>query len=150
MYLRDSGKPLAHVWRLGWLESSLVSSLGVYGLAGVVAPASHYPIAGMALTMLVLVLALATWHARTPGGRLVLGVTGVAVLLALLQSLLLSWLYSYQPQGRYLFPILPMLVVALAPGAKLVPGRMLAFFALVPLGLSLWSFVAVGLERIPR
>jgi len=151
MYMRDKGRSFASVLDKGlWFELSGNSALGVYGNPSFNAPRAHYRNAGFAVLAIVVILAFVTWRSNLPRARLVLMTTAVVMVLVVFQSIYHSWTYNFQPQGRYLFPILPMLAVALAPGARLLPGRILAPLALLPFGLSLWSFLAVALERIPR
>jgi len=79
-------------------------------------------------------------------------------LMTVGQSLWHSWTADFQAQGRYLFPILAMtacLMTRFSSGEPATPTAARLRLGLWGLGLtlwgmSLWSFVAVGLARIPR
>jgi len=69
-------------------------------------------------------------------------------------SLWQSWTVSFQAQGRYLAPILPMLGVLLyhlQPAiAGRLPGRVFDGLVLALFALGVYSFIFVGLDLIPK
>jgi uncharacterized membrane protein len=80
---------------------------------------------------------------------LLIGV-GVCAALVLTQSVYRSWVYDFQGQGRYLFPILPMLFFfwrqCEAPAL-----RVAALFVSALVGmLALLSFALIGLGTLAR
>jgi len=66
------------------------------------------------------------------------------------QSVYHSWVNDYQPQGRYLFPILPMFMVALARMPSSFRMRIMPLFGFAFFVLSVWSFLLTGLRMIPK
>jgi hypothetical protein len=69
---------------------------------------------------------------------------GISVFI----SSYLSWSYALQPQGRYLFPLLPMIAIFLYSVRDLLKRTALTSFVLICFLLSVYSFVFVGLRRI--
>ena len=77
--------------------------------------------------------------------------------LTLLLSLVLigaavrhAWVNDFQTEGRYLFPILPMLGVVYARCRFIIEGRGLALGIAAMFFLACCSFIAVALEYIPK
>ena len=70
--------------------------------------------------------------------------------LAVGQSVYHSWINDYQPQGRYLFLILPILIVGLARLPAIFHTRIMPLFGLIFFVLSIWSFLFTGLKMIPK
>jgi uncharacterized membrane protein len=65
-------------------------------------------------------------------------------------SLYRSWTIDLQAQGRYLFPILPMVGVLLARGRTLVDNGVFILFSIQLFALSLYSYIFIALIQIPR
>jgi len=147
--LRAKGVTLWQVLTtLNWVGLSFRSFCGLYGWMSFAADAWMYAVfavlyAGL-LAMLVLPVA-----ARGPRRAqfLLLGVLVFAGLV-LGQSVYRSWVYNFQGQGRYLFPILPMLFFywrTCEPASLRVP--VLVVIALLGMH-SLMSFVLIGLGAL--
>jgi len=72
----------------------------------------------------------------------------VCAALVLAQSAYRSWVYDFQPQGRYLFPILPMLFFYWRQ-CEAAPLRLLALVVTALLGAhGLLSFALIGLDNL--
>ena len=65
-------------------------------------------------------------------------------------SLHQSWHISLQPQGRYLFTILPMIGVVLARNREVIDNAVFMLIVLHLFLLSFYSFIFVGIAAIPR
>ena len=147
--LRAKGVPLSALFtRLEWLGLSFRSFSGLYGWMSVVAVPWIYRVFGVldAALLTILILPVAVRGARR--ARLLL--LGVLVFAALVfaQSVYRSWAVDFQGQGRYLFPILPMLFFywrqCEEPRLR-VPALLVTAF----LGaLSLLSFALIGLGSL--
>ncbi len=147
--LRAKGVPLsALITSLDWAGLSFRSFSGLYGWMSVVAVPWVYYVFGAldAALLAILVLPVALRGAR--GARLLfLGVL-VCAALVVAQSLYRSWVVNFQGQGRYLFPILPMLFFYWRQCEE--PSlRVPALLAAASLGaISLFSFALVGLGSL--
>lgn len=108
--LRAKGVPLSVLFtRLDWQGLSFRSFSGLYGWMSVVAAPWVYRVFGMldAMLLALLILPVAVWGSRR-ARLLLLGVLAFAGLV-IAQSIYRSWVFDFQGQGRYLFPILPTL-----------------------------------------
>jgi hypothetical protein len=63
-------------------------------------------------------------------------------------SFYLLWNYAVQAQGRYLFPIFPMVAVLIFSARHLLSERLLRTFILLAFALSLFSSIFTGLMQI--
>ncbi len=133
-----------------WRAESFMSFVGLYGWMSILGPPGYYSI----MRYLYLAFGAAVFFGylrNATRGDVVLallcfGLCGVA----LAASVYYSWAVCFQPQGRYLFPILPILAVlglrkpeALRAPLPIVTG------ALIFVG-SVYSFVFVALAQIPK
>ncbi|HEX7914839.1 hypothetical protein [Rudaea sp.] len=124
-----------------WLFRTFCSAFGVYGYMIYYAPEWTYWALGL-LFLMFLALSLAAVRRTYPvqGMRLVAIVLGVSMLV-FTQSLLLSWVYALEPQGRYLFPILALLALAACAGADRLSHRRVAAVVLTAAVIGIGSFM---------
>jgi hypothetical protein len=147
--LRAKGVPLwTLLTRLDWPGLSFRSFSGLYGWMSIAAVPWVYRVFGVLDVALLAILVLPVAVRGPRSARLLLlGVLACAALV-IAQSLHRSWTFDFQAQGRYLFPILPMLFFywrrceeqALRAPALLVAASLGA--------LSLFSFALIGLANL--
>ncbi|MGH7305040.1 MAG: hypothetical protein ACRELZ_17290 [Candidatus Rokuibacteriota bacterium] len=151
MALRAKGVSLWDVLTtLDWLGLSFRSFCGLYGWMSVVAvPWFYHVFAGLYVALLAILILPVVLFGSRRAWSLLIGIT-VCAALVLTQSVYRSWVYDFQGQGRYLFPILPMLffywrqceVAALRAPALLVTALVGAH--------ALLSFTLMGLGALAR
>lgn len=129
-----------------WASKSLASAFGVYGYMDIFAPRWMYWIL-YGTTCLLILLALYSLRVSRPDhwGPLAVIVGGSAVLVVA-SSLLLSWISALQPQGRYLFAILPLVAMLLGYGINRRTGRVLSLVVGMAFLISACSFTFVALS----
>ncbi len=128
-----------------WSFNSAASFFGVYDHMSVFAPLWMYAGFGtISLCALSLVFVAALRAQPTRFGALATVVAGTGVLVAA-GSLLLSWFDQLQAQGRYLFPIIPMIALLIGAGRTQLPRRAFALLVLAGFVLSACSFLFVAL-----
>ncbi len=114
MYSRELGVKLTHlIFGYAWFPSSYNSFIGVYGYMNLLSSQHYYalwPLVVAAPPLLYLVL---NCLRATIRGRLLVTMTAIFFCMTICQSIAYSWLYGFQPQGRYLFAVLPMLATVL-------------------------------------
>lgn len=149
--LRGRGVPLAELFepKWNWHKLTLVTGTGAYGWIQFTAGTWYYG-AMLALYAAIFGLyAFATWAARSAaawtGFALVAAFSALTVGIALFHS----WNNDFQAQGRYLFPILPMLGVGLLLARDWIPRAALVAAAGACFLLGLYSFVFIGLRWVP-
>ena len=149
--LRTKGVSLWDVLvTLGWVGISFRSFCGLYGWMSVVADPWVYQIFGGLYAVLLTILVVPSLRPGSPRAWLLLAGVAVCATLVLAQSAYRSWVYDFQAQGRYLFPILPMLFFywrQCEARALRVPALLVT--ALVGLH-ALLSFTLVGLGALAR
>ena len=147
--LRTKGASLWHVLvTLPWVRDSFRSFCGLYGWMDVVADPWVYRAFGGLYIALLAILVVPTLRRPSPRARsLLIGILVCAVLV-ITQSVYRSWVYDFQAQGRYLFPILPMLFFYWRQ-CESAPLRVPALVVTVLLGThGLFSFAMIGLGRL--
>ena len=133
-----------------WFEQTFRSGFGLYGYFTITAPNMYYDLVRWTAGLLTLFLFLSIF---IKGG---IDNSSLAVTLLLLSSILIaaslnhSWAVDLQPQGRYLFVIIPMIAILFGMARKAVNRTILSVGVFVLYGLSAYSFICYGLIRIPK
>lgn len=150
--LKDKGVTLYEllIQNPDWRNTTFKSLFGIYGYMDIVSSGDYYRAVTYALGLLFLLAFFCA--AFTLTGRDMIFFLFVLIFAGLVvgQSVYHSWINDYQPQGRYLFPILPMFMVALARMPSSYRMRIMPLFVLVFFLLSVWSFLLTGLRMIPK
>lgn len=108
--LRTKGASLWDVVvTLHWGEISFRSFCGLYGWMNIEADPWTYRIFAVLYAALLAILVTPSLRRGPPGARPLLVGVLICAGLVIAQSVYWSWVYDFQAQGRYLFPILPML-----------------------------------------
>jgi hypothetical protein len=133
---------------LPWVDHSFRSFCGLYGWMDTVADPWVYRVFGGLYAALLAMLVIPSLREGSPRARsLLIGVL-VGATLVLAQSIYRSWVCDFQAQGRYLFPILPMLFFYWRQ-CETAPLRVPVLVVATLLGtLGLFSFGVIGLGRL--
>jgi hypothetical protein len=150
LVLRKQGVPFAALFtERGWLAESFQSFCGVYRWMSLKDSDYYYLLMGLlyaTLAALLLVrMARLSWH----DAFFTAGVAATAGLVVVM-SAYSSWTADYQPQGRYLFPILPMFAFLFHRYRDALRSR--AFYLLFGclFAGSIYSFIFTALRNIPK
>lgn len=151
LYLKDRGISLTQmVVDHRWFEHTLQTAIGIYGYFTFAAPQSFYQIFKWILLILFAITGFLLMIRGSNEDRF-FSMLALFLAVALLGvSLYRSWTIDFQAQGRYLFPILPMLGVLLARARELFDNRLFILCLVHLFLLSSYSFIFVGLALIPR
>lgn len=101
------------LFQQGFLWKSFKSTVGLYGWLIVASPLPYYPVVAAFLAALLLLLFRDAWVEDDPAAFRVMIIASVFAVLTFLLSSLHSWIDDFEAQGRYYFPILPMMGIAL-------------------------------------
>lgn len=132
----------------GWVETSFKSFFGYYGYVRIPSSTNYY------FWMLAIWLAFAAYitaiavRRRDRDVTLPFLITAFGCFLTVGVSVVLSWVYAFQPQGRYLFPLLPMLGVFLFTVRRSVRTSVIYLFFIMTFLLSAYSYYRWGLRLI--
>ncbi len=151
LHVRDRGIGLGELWQGGrWREESFMSFSGLYGWMTIRGPEDLYGAMKYLYAALVVGGLLALGHAvsRAERGLLLVGVG--CMMLTIGVSLVHSWINDFQPQGRYLFPLLPLAAFWAVRHRRAMTHPCLVVLAGTLFALSVYSFVFVGLTEIGR
>jgi hypothetical protein len=150
LVLRKQGMPLAALFtKTHWLATSFKSFCGLYQWMTLKSSDYYYLVMGflyaaLVALLLVRVVGLSRLDALFAGGAL------ATACLVILGSAYSSWTADYQPQGRYLFPTLPMFAFLFHRyrNALRSPAFYLLFGCLF--AGSIYSFIFTALRNIPK
>ncbi len=133
---------------LNWVGLSFRSFCGLYGWMSIASPAWLYDVfAVLYASLLTIVVLPAALRGSGKAWRLLPGAL-VCATLVIAQSVYRSWVFDFQGQGRYLFPILPMLFFCWQQcEATALRSPALVVAALLG-GLGLLSFALIGLGSL--
>jgi hypothetical protein len=149
--LRSRGTPLTALfdppWQ--WHLRTFATATGVYGWLQFEATGGYFQAMLASYLGLLGVYAWAVVRARRPeaivGFVLVAGFSALTVGVALFTS----WVHDFQAQGRYLFPIVPMLGAGLFLVRDSIPRSAAALAITTCFLLGLYSFLFIGFRYVP-
>ena len=122
-----------------WFERSFRTGFGVFGCYTISAPDIYYDlIRWTGVFLLLFVFGSIFWRGGLAGSGLAVSVLGLSVAL-IGASLYHSWTADFEPQGRYLLPIIPMLGILYAPNHETVNGRLLVAGVILMYLLGIYS-----------
>ncbi len=135
------------IWgQYNWIGTSIKSFFGTYGYMTIWAPGPFYLVlAGLFSTLLAWVSILTL---RSPkGGKIVFLVFGCVALITI-SSIFYSWIFGFQPQGRYLLPAIPLLSFIFVSMQRVEKEPLTKIFILIAFALSVYSYASVGIPGI--
>lgn len=144
LWLRDKGVPFSELFtKWNWHSISFYSFNGLYGPMNIVAPKKLYWVLGF----FQLLILLSIFITKDRKQLIILGITTFCSAVLVAAALHRSWTFDFQAQGRYLFPILPMILFA----ALNTSGRnrvFIQYFTTICLLLSLCSLYFVAIPKL--
>jgi hypothetical protein len=150
LVLRKQGVPFGELFtERGWLIQSFQSFCGVYRWMSLKGSDYYYLLMCLLYATLVVLLLMRMARLSWQDALFTAGVLATASLVVLI-SAYHSWTADYQPQGRYLFPILPMFAFLFHRYRDALRSR--AFYVLFGclFAGSIYSFIFTALRNIPK
>lgn len=134
-----------------WHKISFESFTGFYGYYAELSPRWYYI---YSLLLYILLFGIFVWQGLTQADwryKLFNLMSWIALSGGAIMSLLFSWIYDFQPQGRYMFPVIPILLVYLQsvlPHWSKQAKALLAGIAMLFIVLSFFSFYRVAMNYV--
>ena len=151
MYMKKRGTTLKELLvQHKWFAHSFQTGFGKYGYFTISASETYYQLMKWGVIVFLVFLAGSVAFKGDTEGRLLALLVGGLALALIAASLHRSWTIDFQPQGRYLFPILPMIGVILAKNRAAVDNQVFILITMHLFLLSLYSFIFIALMAIPR
>lgn len=124
--------------------------LGLYGYMNLFSDTDYYAIMkGLFILLFIIILSCMVYGTGGYDAVLVSGAFCV-VLLSLIVSVYHSWTSDYQPQGRYLFPVIAILMIGLSRLPTIFHRHIMPIFSTACFLMSFWSFLLYALSAIPK
>ncbi len=146
LYLMDLGIPVSDLLSKHHFGSlSAISFIGLFGYMNLPCPNTFYWISGIAaLGSIALLLFAGLWRSGLHYSLIVLySISATLMVFAL--SLAHSWMVGYQPQGRYLFAVIPMLAVTLSLSSAKTPVLLIQKLTLVIFTINCIGYAVYGM-----
>ncbi|MGI9318632.1 MAG: hypothetical protein ACR2QW_14985 [bacterium] len=151
LYMRDRGFSLERIInKEQWGGKTFISSFGAYGFTQYLGGSVYYAavrIIGLAMIGLVLFSILIYGPAST---HWLFAITFGCASMLVAASLWQSWNISFQAQGRYMAPILPMLGILYFHTRPWLMNRTFNGLVFTMFALGAYSFIFIGLTLIPK
>jgi hypothetical protein len=147
--LQGKGIPLIDIFiKKGWIKTTAESYMGKYGYLKIPSPdLYYYMMYCLYLGFFISIFAVVILHGSADDYiRLIL--FGIACGLILAASIYNSWVIDFQPQGRYLFPVIPCLAFFLHTIQDKMMKSLYNIFMYSLFMLSYYSFVCVALNQM--
>lgn len=150
--MRDQGISIGEMLsEKPWFQKSVASFLGVYGYMNIWSKYLLYALLCMFLIVVISVLMLSMRSLERGASHAVQLSLLVGVTTVVAASIGFSWTYAFQPQGRYLLAILPILSGGLLIADENVSRSKILQTAVVgAFLLSAASFLLVGIQEIAK
>lgn len=133
-----------------WFEKTFRSSFGMYGYFTISATDAYYDfVRFVGVGFLLFFIGAVLLKAPVPEKLLLLFFLGCAVGLIGV-SLWHSWTADFQTQGRYLFPLIPMLGMVVYHTRRYIPDAGFRLFLMAMFFLSMYSYIYIALMFIPK
>ena len=151
LYFKDRGYSLHQVLtKEGWGVRIVASSFGAYGYTQYLGGIAYFELVKIFGLLLLAVVMYRALVRGPPAIRYLFAAVSVASVTLILAALWIAWTTSFQAQGRYLLPILPMLGILFyhfEPGRK---DRVFNSLVVIMFVISCYSFLYVGLANIGK
>ncbi|HBI15670.1 MAG TPA: hypothetical protein DDY20_09185 [Desulfobulbaceae bacterium] len=133
-----------------WFGKTFRSTFGMYGYFTISATDAYYDFVRL-VGVCFLLFYLGAVLLKAPGPEKLLFLFFLGCVLGLIGiSLWHSWTADFQTQGRYLFPLIPMLGVVVYHTRRFVPDAGFRLFLVAMFALSLYSYIYIALMFIPK
>ena len=151
LYLKDRNFSLDRILnKEKWPGKTFLNAFGSYGFTQFFPSMAYFETVkntGLFLVAFMLVGILLNGAPRHHGLLLLVLICSSALVLMLLWR---SWTISFQPQGRYLAPILPMLGILYYHIRSCINQKAVISLTVVMFLLGIYSFLFIGLYEIPK
>jgi len=122
----------------------------VYGYFTISATEVYYSLVRLVGVGFILLVSVAVLLRAPPSDRMIVVLFYVCATALTGVSLWHSWTSDFQTQGRYMFPLVPMLGLLVYHARRYVPAAVFRLFLVAMFALSVYSFVYIGLGTIPH
>ena len=150
LYWRDKGYAFTDLFRNHWGTKIFQSTFAHFGYLDILGADYYYSLLAIIATLLLLYICIEVLRHGTLDQKLTLFMAvGIGMLLISITAWK-SWTKDFQPQGRYLFPLIPVLGLLLMQCRELLKPRIISSLILIMFIAGVFFFVQVGLVEIRR
>ncbi len=148
LYWRAKGIPLSQMLEQGWGGAVFKSGFGVYGFLEYPSGEIYYDVMKTLAVLLLLYVTVSILVKSPWSTKLLLGSFYGAFIGLIMMTMWNSWTKDYQAQGRYYFPLVPMLGILIFVARRQINQNVLAAIVLLMFICSCYSFLYIGLTEV--
>lgn len=150
LYWKDKGYPFSDLFKNHWGTKIFQSAFGHFGYLDIKGPRYYYSFLSIVSILLLLYVIVEILRQGTVNQKLTMFmVVGMGILLLCITAWK-SWTKDFQPQGRYLFPMIPIIGLLLVHCRQILKPRVITSLILLMFIAGIFFFVQVGLVEIRR
>lgn len=151
MFMKERGITLKEmIIQHKWFAHTFETGFGKYGYFTIGGSETYYHLMKWCAILFLIVVYVAVLIKGDLETRLQAILVAALAAALIVASVHRSWTVDFQAQGRYLFPLFPMLGVLIAKTFSTHNSRVLTLTALHLFLLSFYSYVFIALPAIPR
>lgn len=144
--LKEKGESLSHLLtKRSWFSWSAESFFGVYGGMDIRAPKIYYQMIIFLLSFMLIHISIQYILTFEFYNIFFLIISYFFIGLMISISVYHSWTYDFQPQGRYLFPVLGIISIVVYEMRLYIHRHFLGFLINLMFAFSFWSFLFIGI-----
>ncbi len=150
LYLREKGYPFSVLFDRSWGTKVFHSAVGDFGYLELHSGDDYYHLVAAVLLALFAYVAVRVIRYGNRLDKITLALAAAMFAFILAATMWKSWTRDFQPQGRYFFPMLPIVAVLFANVSRVLNRRVVAGFVIVLAAFALYFFVYIGLAGIRK
>lgn len=150
IHWKEKGHGIDLIFHFNWFEKVFRSAFGYYGYFSTPASEPLYDAFRVLFAALVFYLFLFGFIKGSALQRSILGIALLVISALISTAIWKAWISDFQPQGRYLFAIVPILGVLFSLLYKRLNPKILSVIVLMMFVLGVFSFMSIGILEIPR
>lgn len=136
--------------RFNWHNSTYQSFVGRYGYMNIPSTDNYYTARKITDSLLVLIIIYSIIKSRKINYIILMISAIFAIAGVIYLSIYHSWVDDFQAQGRYLFPIIPVLGLLMVKTWDHLPKKTIYSIFLIIALLGIYSFTFTGIAIIPK
>ncbi|NKB76500.1 MAG: hypothetical protein GKR96_05495 [Gammaproteobacteria bacterium] len=151
LFMKERGVSLEAIVSVSrWGEKVFITAFGAYGFTQFLGTATFYDLVRYSGALIIMLMLFGVLINGPPSAHWLFFIGLACVTLLVGSAFWHSWTVSFQPQGRYMMPIIPILGVLYYRLKDYFPRALTTSLICFLFLLATYSFVFIGLHDVPK